>query len=155
MRFGSFGSTARVFFLRKIAGGVGKNVFIGPHVTIVHPENLFIGNNVSIRQDVYIDCTARVLIGNDVSVAHSVSIISFNHSYDSPDKIRDNKLISGPILINDDCWIGCRSVLLSGVTLQSRTIVGAGAVVNRSFEGDCILGGVPARIIKDISRNET
>lgn len=155
IRLGAFGSKIRVFFLKKCGARCGTNVFIGPRITIVHPENLSLGNNVSIRQDTYIDCTAKVTIGNDVSIAHSVSIISFNHTYNGPGPIRENVVSSAPINISENCWIGCRAIILQGVKLQTKTIVGAGAVVNRSSSGNCILGGVPAKVIKDIASNES
>lgn len=150
LRFGSLGNKIRLFFLRRIARSIGTNVFIAPRVTLIHPENLIIGNNVSIRQDTYIDCSAIVQIGNDVSIAHSVSIIAFNHSYEGSGKIRDNEIVSKEITIMDDCWVGCRSVILAGVKLSPRTIVAAGAVVTHTSPGNCIIGGVPAKMIKAI-----
>ncbi|WP_371860829.1 DapH/DapD/GlmU-related protein [Terrabacter aerolatus] len=56
-----------------------------------------------------------------------------------------------PIIIGDDCWIGMNSVILPGVILGSRTTVGAGSVVTKSFpEGNCIVAGNPAKIIKQL-----
>ena len=118
--FGKVGSALRLFCLRHLVPECGKNIFIGTGITFVHLENLYLKNNISIRQDCYIDCSAKVTIGNDVSIAHGVSIISFNHSHKGSRKIRENELIKEPITIEDDCWI------------------------------NCILGGVPAKVIKRI-----
>jgi acetyltransferase-like isoleucine patch superfamily enzyme len=57
------------------------------------------------------------------------------------------------VTIEDDCWIGRNVTILPGVTLGPHTIVGAGAVVTSSFpEGWCVIGGVPARKIKEITK---
>lgn len=154
IRFGAYGSKLRVFFLRKFAGSVGNNVFIGPRVTIVHPELLHVGSNISIHQDCYIDCSGTVTIGDDVSIAHNTSIVSFNHTYTGHDKIRNNKIEKAPIIIEGDVWLGCKTTLLPGITLHPRTIVAAGAVVNKSMPGNAIVGGVPAKVIKDITSYE-
>jgi len=56
-----------------------------------------------------------------------------------------------PIKIGKNCWIGANAVILPGVELAEHTIVAAGAVVTKSFlEGDCVIGGVPAKVIKKI-----
>lgn len=53
-----------------------------------------------------------------------------------------------PIVIGDDCWIGTRVIILPGVHLGNKCIVAAGAVVTRSFPDKCIIGGVPAKLLK-------
>ena len=56
-------------------------------------------------------------------------------------------------MLGKECWIGSNAVILPGVRLGEHTVVGAGAVVTKSFEeGWCVIGGVPARKIKDIER---
>ena len=55
------------------------------------------------------------------------------------------------IIIGKKCWIGMNSVILPGVVLGDHTIVGAGAVVTKSFvDGNCVIGGNPARIIRKL-----
>jgi serine acetyltransferase len=65
-----------------------------------------------------------------------------SHNYEIHDEEK-------PIVIGNNCWIGANAVILPGVEIGDHTIVAAGAVVTKSFpEGDCIVGGVPARVIK-------
>lgn len=62
--------------------------------------------------------------------------------------------ITQDIKIGNHCWIGMNSVILPGVTLGDYTIVGAGAVVTKSFvEGYCIINGVPSKKIRNLDRN--
>ena len=60
----------------------------------------------------------------------------------------------GKIIIGQGCWIGMNSVILPGVVLGEKTIVGAGSVVTKSFlEGYCVIAGNPAKKIKDLNKN--
>ena len=129
----------------------GKNIYIGRNVTIKSMKNLSVGDNVSIHDCCYLDCIGSIEIGDNVSIAHNSSILAFDHLWDQIDiPIKYNKLKYGPIKIANDVWIGCGCRILSGVTLYNRTIVAAGAVVTKSFKPRIILGGVSAKIIKEI-----
>ncbi len=55
---------------------------------------------------------------------------------------------SAPIVIEDDVWVGAHSVILKGVTLGARCIIGAGSVVTKSIPADCVAAGNPCRVIK-------
>lgn len=150
--YGMIGGNLRYAIVKRLANKCGRNIYIGPYVTIIHIENLSIGDNVSIHANTYIDCTAAVTIGNDVSIAHSCSIISFDHTYDVEDiSIRDQPLKREDIVISNNIWVGCRVCILAGVKLGERMICAAGTVVCKSFEeGHAIIGGVPAKIIRHI-----
>lgn len=92
-----------------------------------------------------------IKIGQNVHIAPNVGLITTNHDVYDLNTHAPGK----DIIIGDDCWIGMNSVLLPGVVLGNHTIVGAGAVVTKSFpEGDCIVGGVPAKIIKKLEKNK-
>jgi acetyltransferase-like isoleucine patch superfamily enzyme len=90
-------------------------------------------------------------IGDYTLVAPNVCIAGFNHDpldiYSYQEK--------GGVRIGSYCWLGMNSVVLPGVTLGDHTVVAAGAVVTKSFpEGHCILGGNPARKIRDLSPDQ-
>jgi acetyltransferase-like isoleucine patch superfamily enzyme len=55
-----------------------------------------------------------------------------------------------PVVIEDDVWIGATAIILKGVTIGARSIVGAGAVVSRYVPPDCVVAGNPARIVKGL-----
>ena len=80
-----------------------------------------------------------------------MGIISSNH-----DAIDNDVQVKGtPIVIGRFCWMGMGTVILPEVQLGDFTIVGAGAVVTKSFpEGYCVLGGNPAKVIKQLNREE-
>ena len=55
----------------------------------------------------------------------------------------------GQIIIGNDCWIGRGATILGGVTIGDGCVIAAGSVVTKSFPDNVIIGGVPAKIIKD------
>lgn len=92
------------------------------------------------------DSGALIKIGKDVHIAANVGLITQNHDPLNPEKHLKGK----PIIIGDYCWIGMNSVILPGVTLGDHTTVGAGSIVTHSFEGNCIIAGNPAKIIRTL-----
>lgn len=93
---------------------------------------------------------ASIYIGKGSWIARNVGIITTNHDILNPAKHQKGK----DVVIGDECWIGMNSVILPGVVLGDHTIVGAGAIVTKSFpEGYCVLVGNPAREIKKLDHN--
>ncbi|TGN26864.1 acyltransferase [Empedobacter tilapiae] len=148
---GNIGLLLRYVVLKNLCKSLGDNVSIQPGVFIFNPDKISIGNNVSIHPMCYIEGAGEIEIGNDVSIAHASTLISTNHQWNDLEKpIKYNKETFGKIVINDDVWIGCGVRVLSDVTIGSRSIIAAGAVVNRNVENNSIYGGVPAKKIKEI-----
>ena len=86
-----------------------------------------------------------IRLGRGTYIAPNVGIITANHD---PSDL-DRHVPAEDVNIGDQCWIGMNSVVLPGVTLGPRTIVGAGSVVTKSFpDGHCIVAGNPARVIR-------
>lgn len=85
-------------------------------------------------------------IGNNVTISTGVNFTTHDNSVI---KVLENKTdVFGKIIIKDDCFIGQNSLILPGVTLGNRTIVGAGSIVTKSFkDGNVIIAGNPAKII--------
>ncbi|MBN1825887.1 MAG: acyltransferase [Candidatus Eisenbacteria bacterium] len=121
--------------------------------TIHHPERIRYGAGPHCPGDspnTYIQAYNGIEIGDDVNMAPGVGLISANH--DPLDNSRH--LPAPPIRIGNRCWIGMNAVILPGVELGENVIVGAGAVVTKSFPGHVILGGNPARVLKESARPE-
>lgn len=98
----------------------------------------------------YYQCSeAKIYIGKGTYIAPNTGLITANHDINNLDKHIEGK----DIVIGKDCWIGMNSVVLPGVILGDNTIVGAGSVVTKSFEeGNCVIAGNPAKIIRTIER---
>lgn len=141
----------RYVCLKRLSARCGENVAIFPYVTLKHIDKMSFGDNVSIHTMCYVDAVGGIEIGNNVSIAHQVSLVSFDHTYsDINIPIKYNKVQKGKIEINDDVWIGCGCRILQGVTIGTRSIIAAGAVVTKDVESHHLYGGVPAKAIKSI-----
>ena len=89
-----------------------------------------------------------VTIGRNVLIAGHSTINTVSHTTQRCDiPINDQPVLTDPVVIEDDCWIGLNAVILQGVTLGRGCIVGAGAVVTRSIPSWSIAMGVPARVV--------
>jgi len=133
----------------KISQGAKLNVeghfsiCTGCHVSINNNATLSLGEGY-INNNVTIDCFNSITIGNGVAISKGVYIRdSDDHS------INGNKTVSAPIVIDDNVWIGLNVTILKGVHIGSGSIVAAGAVVTRDVPKNTLVGGVPARIIKE------
>lgn len=112
-------------------------------------EGLVIGDNVGIAQNVFIQVRGKVTIGSNVMLGPNSSIFSENHGFDRTDiSMVEQPTIRKGVVIEDDVWLGTRSVILDGVVVGKGSIVAAGAIVNASVPPYSIVGGVPAKIIK-------
>lgn len=93
----------------------------------------------------------KIIIGKGSYIAPNVGLITENHNIYNLNLHTQSK----DVVIGNYCWIGMNSVLLPGVKLGDHTIVGAGAVVTKSYpEGWSIIGGVPAVEIKRLDKEE-
>lgn len=111
---------------------IGNNVGMSSPCIWAH-SNITIGNYVKIGAD----C---IIMDSD---AHSINF--YNRRNYNTDK---ENTISQPIIINDDVLIGARCIILKGVTIGARTVIGAGSVVTHSIPENCIAAGNPCKIIK-------
>ena len=108
---------------------IGDHTRIGIHCTIIGP----------------------VCIGNHVNLAQGITVTALNHNLDDKTKRVDEQgITTQPVRIEDDVWIGANAVILPGVSIGQHAVVAAGAVVTKDVPSYCIVGGVPARIIKEI-----
>ncbi|EGR0111096.1 acyltransferase [Vibrio vulnificus] len=130
---------------------VGKNVNIASNVRFGKGNNLSIGNNSGIGEDSYIVCMDKVFIGDDVMIGPQVMILTGGHGYkDENLLLRKQKIITKPVSIGNDCWVGSRAIILPGVTICDRVVIGAGSVVSKSIETSGVYAGNPAKKIREL-----
>jgi acetyltransferase-like isoleucine patch superfamily enzyme len=115
--------------------------------------SLSIGRNVSFNFNVHIGCIERVVLGNNVLLGSNILITDHCHGTMLPEEInippaRRRLFSKGPVVIEDDVWIGENVSILPNVTIGKGSIVGANSVVTRSFEPYSVIAGVPAKLIR-------
>lgn len=116
-----------------------------PHIEI--KENVDLGN------DCHIGAVEKIYLGNNVLIGNKVYITDHSHGNARKNEIETEPIkrelfVKGPVIIKDNVWIGDNVVILSGVTIGNNSIIGANAVVTKSVPDNCVVAGVPARIIR-------
>ncbi|WP_281225537.1 sugar O-acetyltransferase [Flavobacterium aquiphilum] len=121
--------------------------------TISLPFQINIGTCTIIGKNVFInsDCTfldlGGITIEDDVLIGPKVSLLTEGHPIESEKR---KALFVKPILIKRNVWIGAGAIILPGVTIGENSIVAAGAVVSKDVPDNVVVGGIPAKIIKEI-----
>lgn len=146
-----------------------KGVVLGDGVTIgrgtsirpssyyghVRGEGLTIGAGSCVGALGWIGASGHVTIGCDVMLGPRVTILPENHVFRSIERtIKSQGVERARVFIEDDCWIGAGAVILAGVRIGRGSIIAAGAVVARDVAPYSVMGGVPARLIKDRNQPE-
>ena len=129
-----------------IASNLQADVYVEPGATLT------IGNNVGMSSTrLWIHESAR--IGNNVKIGGCVLITDTDaHPMDYVARRSSNEgTKSAPVVIEDDVWVGAHCIILKGVTIGARSIIGAGSVVTKSIPADCVAAGNPCRVIKIIN----
>ena len=136
----------RRFMLRAFGARIGKNVHIYPSVNIAIPWNLDIGDLTAIGDRVILYSLGLITIGQRATVSQGAHICAGSHDYSKPDR----PLTKTPITIGNDAWICADAFLGPDVSVGSDAIVGARAVVVKDVADAVMVGGNPARKIKDL-----
>lgn len=90
-----------------------------------------------------------VTVGNDVMFAQNVVASGLNHGYENISlPIADQPVVTAPIIIEDEAWIGANAVITAGVTIGKHSVVAGGCVVIKDVPPYSIVGGNPGRILK-------
>ncbi len=122
--------------------------------TVRRPERVRLGRNTfpGDSPHCYIQAINGIEVGDGTNIGPGVGLISANHH-----PIQNDRYVKGPpIRLGRHCWVGMNAVILPGVELGDYTVVGAGAIVTRSFpEGCCVLAGNPARLVRRLDPDGT
>jgi acetyltransferase-like isoleucine patch superfamily enzyme len=137
----------------------GDNVSIGRNgVLAAHDGALRIGSNVSISANVSLSPAdgGRMLIGDDVLIAQNVVLRAADHGHALVDRpINRQGHVGGEIRVGAGGWIGANSVVTRDVHIGEHAIIAAGAVVTRDVPAFAVVGGVPARLIRNRRPSDT
>lgn len=144
--------TIRTLFLHFLYGlELGKNSYIEMGVRVISPHKIKIGDTSIIHYDCILDGRQILDIGKNVDIGHQVNIFTLQHDIDDP----DYETRGGKVTINDYAVIGGRSTILPGVTIGEGAVVATGAVVTKDVPPYMMVGGVPAKPIRQRNQNLT
>lgn len=113
------------------------------------PERVEIGSHVYIGPKALIAADGGLTIGNGVIIGPSVTILTSTHRYEGAEALPyDSVTLLRPVVIEPNVWIGANVSLVPGVRIGEGAIVAMGAVVTRDIPAGAVVGGNPARILK-------
>jgi acetyltransferase-like isoleucine patch superfamily enzyme len=156
-KFLKLGNHVYVSALSKNGIHFGDNVSIGAFSRVIVSTSLneigakiVIGNNVGIGEFAYLGGAGSLEIGDECIVGQYFSCHPENHNYENLTiSIRHQGVTRKGIKIGKNCWIGSKVTVLDGVEIGNGCIIAAGSVVTKSFPENSIIGGVPAKLLKN------
>jgi len=162
-RFMKIGSKTKIHDQVYIDALSTDGVVIGDHVVIGRNSRIEctgsienvgkgvnIGNRTTFGDNCFFGAAGGITIGDDVIAGQYIRFHSENHNFSDRDKlIREQGVTHKGILIGNNCWIGSGVVFLDGAKIGDGCVVAANAVVTGCFSDNSVIGGVPAKLIKE------
>jgi maltose O-acetyltransferase len=144
----------RLSLLRELLARVGAEPWIEPPFFCDYGSNTSIGDRFYANTGcVFLD-SAPVTIGDRVLFGPAVQLLAATHPVE-PELRAQGLEYAEPISIGDDVWLGGGAIVLPGVTIGDRAVVGAGSVVTRDAPADVVVAGNPARVIRSLEEART
>jgi len=127
---------------------IGHGCIISEGDYITGTANFIIGDKTFIGKNVRINLSRNVTIGSDVGIGENSAI--WTHGY-YPPADEGYPIVYEPVVIKDGAWVSTNIIILPGVTIGKRVIIGAGSVVTKSVLPGIIIAGNPAKVIKKVT----
>ena len=140
--------------LMDITGTYGEGLYVIPPIYAnCGLSNVHFGKNVVVNFNANLVDDGEIFIGDDVMIGPNCNIATAVHPV-SP-RLRRHKLqFNKSVHIGNNVWMGAGATVLPGVTIGDNSIVGAGSVVTKDVPANVIVGGVPARVLREISADD-
>ncbi len=144
----------RMIYLKSQLRQLGAGSILYPETYLSYPQNISIGSDVSIAPGVFIGASSQgtITIGDRCAIAAGTRFVTPTHDYNvlPVSSVGINK----DIIVGEDVWIGTSAIILPGITIHDGAVIAAGAVVAKDVPPDCVVGGVPAKVIKKLEPRE-
>lgn len=135
--------------LKELIPNSGDNLWLQPPFYCDYGTNIFVGNGVFFNFNCVVLDVAHVQIGHRTKMGPNVQLYTATHPINY--KERATGLESGKaIAIGEDVWIGGGAIILPGVTIGDRTVIGSGSVVTKDIPSDVFAAGNPCKVIREL-----
>lgn len=139
----------RARLLRELIPNAGPHLWVEPPFYCDYGCHIWLGENVFFNFNCVVLDVASVTVGDNVLFGPGVQLYTATHPLDA--ETRRSGLEAGrPIAIGDDCWIGGGAIINPGVSIGSRSVIGAGSVVTSDIPTDVFAAGNPCHVIRDL-----
>ncbi|MFC0272570.1 sugar O-acetyltransferase [Metabacillus herbersteinensis] len=139
----------RTELLKELFGSTKENIYIEPIFRCDYGYNIHVGENFYANFDCLILDICEVRIGDNCMLAPGVHIYTATHPLKAAERIAGPEY-GAPVTIGDNVWIGGRAIINPGVTIGNNAVIASGAVVTKNVPDNVVVGGNPARVIKEI-----
>ncbi len=139
----------RTQLLKELLGSTGENVYMEPNIRFDYGYNTHVGESFFANFDCTILDVCEVRFGDNCMLGPGVQIYTATHPLD-PTERNSGKEYAKPITFGNNVWIGGSAVITPGVTVGDNVVIAAGSVVTKDVPDNVVVGGNPARIIKNI-----
>lgn len=139
----------RTKIIKSLFGSTGDSIHIESTFNCDYGENIHVGENFYANFACVILDVAEVRIGDNCFIAPQVGIYTATHPIDPIGRVSGLEYAKA-ITIGHNCWIGGHATINPGVELGNNVVVASGAVVTKSFGDNVVIGGNPARVLKQI-----
>ena len=140
----------RLALCHKLFAKVGDGLWLQPPFYCDYGKNIEVGTNVYFNFNCVVLDVAKVIIGSNVLIGPNVQIYTASHPI-NVDERNSGQEFGKPIVVGDNVWIGGGAILCPGVTIGEKSIIAAGAVVTKNVSPSVMVGGNPAKLIRDLS----
>ena len=135
--------------LKKMFAYVGEGVFVAQPIMLANGALTTIGDGTYINSNLTLVDDYRITIGKNCLFAPNVTITTTGHPI-HPD-LRGLGMVSFPVTIEDNVWVGTNAVIHPGVTIGEGSVIGSGSVVTKDIPPHVVAAGVPCRVIRQIT----
>ncbi|EPC03214.1 maltose O-acetyltransferase [Litchfieldella anticariensis FP35 = DSM 16096] len=139
----------RLKALKELLGSTGENIYMEPNIRVDYGYNIHVGENFFANFDCTILDVCEVRFGDNCMLAPGVQIYTATHPL-NPTERNSGKEYAKPIAFGNNVWIGGGAIINPGVTVGDNVVIASGAVVTNDVPDNVVVGGNPARIIKQI-----
>lgn len=135
-----------------LLGAGGADVWMQPPFFCDYGSNIFLGRRVFFNFNCVVLDVCAVRIGDFTLFGPSVQIYTATHPLEA--ELRRTREFAKPVTIGSDVWVGGAAIILPGVTIGDRSVIGAGSVVTRDIPDDVFAAGNPCRVIRPLTPEE-
>jgi maltose O-acetyltransferase len=138
--------------LTELFGSTGNNYYVEPSFRCDYGYNIHVGENFYANFDcVFLD-VCEIRIGDNCFIAPGVHIYTATHPIEAQERISGAEF-GKPVTLGNNVWIGGRAVINPGVKIGNNVVIASGAVVTKDVPDNVVVGGIPARVIKQIDNS--
>lgn len=139
----------RTNLLKQLLGGTGNAIYMEPNIRFDYGYNTYVGENFYANFDCTFLDVSEIHIGDNCMLGPNVQLYTASHPL-NPDERNNGTEFAKGITIGDNVWMGGGAIVNPGVHIGNNVVVASGAVVVKDVPNNVVVGGNPARIIKEI-----